>query len=86
MCRRSSSPGFMTLKKKKEDEYAGIKFIFDHDDIDTLRKLQRKHPETLQYVSEITEVGNHDVVDSSTRFGFYIFTTKDKAFVDEILG
>ena len=75
-----------TLKKKKEDEYAGIKFIFDHDDIDTLRKLQRKHPETLQYVSEITEVGNHDVVDSSTRFGFYIFTTKDKAFVDEILG
>lgn len=73
------------IRRKKAEEIAVIKFIFNSEDIRTLRKIEQTHPEFIQYVSEIGDVGAHEVVDSSTRFGFYILTVKIKEQLQELL-
>lgn len=55
-----------------DPKVAGIKFIFNKEDLDMYNKLKQEKPELIYRESPISEVGNHDVVDSSSRFGFYI--------------
>lgn len=73
------------VQRKKAEEIAFIKFIFDSEDICTLRKIEKTHPEVLKYVSEIGDVGTHEVVDSSTRFGFYILTVQKREQLQNLL-
>lgn len=49
-----------------------IKFIFTESDIDEMNKLKEKHPEIIYRISdlEIENLGN--IVDSSSRVGYYI--------------
>ena len=60
--------------KVKDEEFAAIRFIFNQDDIDRLELLKQKYSERLYRISEIEEVSTREVKDSSTRFGYYLFT------------
>ena len=55
---------------------AGIRFIFNEKDIKALEDLKNNHPEMLieEDVHEITE---EKVVDSGSRFGYFMFADKE---------
>lgn len=59
---------------------AAVRFVFDQEDLAVLDELKRNSPEILCYESSIKEL-NHEVVDSSTRFGCYIFSADSLADV-----
>lgn len=63
-----------SLIQEHEPKCAGIKFIFNKEDFDLYTKVKEEHPEIIHYVSEIEEIGSRDVVDSSSRFGYFIMT------------
>ena len=35
-------------------------------------KIKREHPEYIYYISPIDEINSHKIIDSSTRYGYYI--------------
>lgn len=72
------------LIKNKKEEYAGIRFIFNQHDINILDDIKREHPEIIKYVSEFASM-DHDVVDSSTRFGFYIMADENPVIIKHYL-
>ena len=49
-----------------------IKFIFTKADVEELEKIKREHPEYIYYISPIDEINSHKIIDSSTRYGYYI--------------
>ena len=64
---------------------AGIKFIFTKKDLLVYEELKKARPEMINFVSEIEEVGEHEVTDSSTRFGYFIIVSESPEEVREIL-
>lgn len=59
------------LRAMEKQSAAAVHFVFDDADISVLRRLKEYNPEYL--ISEsIDEVGTREVVDSSTRFGYYL--------------
>lgn len=69
----------------REPKYAVIRFIFTKKDLEVLQKIQKEKSEILYFVSEIEPVGEHEVVDSSTRFGYFIVACDTRAEAEEIL-
>ena len=69
----------------REPKYAVIRFIFTKKDLEVLQKIQKEKSEILYFVSEIEPVGEHEVVDSSTRFGYFIAACDTRAEAEEIL-
>lgn len=67
------------LVRTHEPQCAGIRFVFTQKDLDVLEELKEKQPELLQFVSELEPVGEHQVVDSGSRFGYYIFAGESQA-------
>lgn len=59
------------LKKVSDPKIAVIKFIFDKEDIRKLKKIKENHSDTIYYVSELSDL-EHEIVDSSSRYGYYI--------------
>lgn len=74
-----------TLIPEHGPKYAGIRFIFNKEDLKVYEDVQKKQPKLINYVSEIEEVGEHEVVDSSTRFGYFIIVSDSEQEVKEIL-
>jgi len=74
------------LIQEHEPKCAGIKFIFSKEDFDLYIKVKEEHPEILHYVSEIEEIGSRDVVDSSSRFGYFIMCDDKSELITSILG
>ena len=58
--------------KIREEKIAYIHFIFTKEDLALLENLKREIPEKLHFISELEEVREGSVVDSSTRFGYFI--------------
>ncbi len=65
------------FEKVREPKIAVIKFIFSKEDYYKLEEIANKYPESLYYKSEIENM-DHDIIDSSSRYGFYIFAFKNK--------
>lgn len=63
------SPEFI---KTKEPKVAFIKFIFSKEEYEYLESLIKEKPEILYYKSKIEDMDKR-IVDSSSRYGFYIF-------------
>lgn len=61
-----------TLKRVREPKTAYIHFIFTKADRELLRKLEREIPEKIHFISEMEEIHEGAVTDSSTRFGYFI--------------
>lgn len=58
--------------KVTEPKKAVIKFIFTKEDVEELEKVKKEHPEYIYYISPIDEINSHEIIDSSTRYGYYI--------------
>ena len=58
--------------------YAFIKFIFNDSDLKCMTLFKENNPDSIKFISEIENINSHEIVDSSTRFGYYIGTTRDK--------
>ena len=60
------------MKRYHKPKIAVIKFIFSEDEANILKKLSNKYPKNTYYISEIADF-KHEIIDSSSRYGFYIF-------------
>lgn len=69
------------LEKVSVPKIAVIKFIFNKEDLDGLEKIKKEKPEKIHFVSEIKDFGGHKIVDSSSRYGYYILALDS---IDEI--
>jgi len=58
--------------KSRAPKKAIVKFIFGQDDIEDLNRIKSENPEWIEFISEIDNKCNTDIVDSSSRYGFYI--------------
>lgn len=67
-----------TINTKEEIKYSYIKFIFNESDLECLNKIKQENPKEIVFISDIKDIHSHTIVDSSTRFGFFIGTTTDK--------
>ncbi|MCM1220383.1 MAG: ATP-grasp domain-containing protein [Lachnospiraceae bacterium] len=54
--------------------FAAVKFIFTAQDYAHLKDIQTKFPEKIYFVSEINMKTENKIIDSSSRYGFYILT------------
>jgi hypothetical protein len=68
-------PSFEVVSKP---QIALIKFIFGNEDIKKFERVKKECPENLYYVSEFDKIGSHDVVDSGSRYGYYILACENK--------
>ena len=62
------------LEQFQQPSFAGIRFIFSKEDVDVLEKIKHQNPQALKFVSEIQPIGKTAIVDSGTRYGFYILS------------
>ncbi len=62
--------------KKDKQMHAGIRFVFTQNDIDVLNLLKEEHPEYL-VEEDVREITDEKVVDSGSRFGYYMFKAQD---------
>lgn len=62
-------PDFTKVVKPQK---AIIKFIFTEKDIQELEKIKNERPENIYYISPIDRINSHEIIDSSTRYGYYI--------------
>ncbi len=65
------------FEKVTEPKIAAIKFIFNQDDVNMYDRAKAEIPECIYRASKIENVDSHKVIDSSSRFGFYILSTND---------
>lgn len=67
----------VTFAKGPHYEAAAIRFVFGREDLDRLHFIRKEAPELVRFVSEI-EPFTRQVVDSSTRYGYYIVAGNDR--------
>lgn len=65
-----NAPDFKKISKPK---IAVIKFVFNKNDLKKLKEIEKENPQSVYFKSEIENINSHEVKDSSTRFGYYIF-------------
>lgn len=67
-----------SFEKVTEPKIAVIRFIFNKEDLEKFEKVKKETPELIYFVSKIEDISSHKVVDSSSRFGFYILACEKK--------
>lgn len=67
----------LTFAKGPHYEAAAIRFLFGQKDLDQLYRIRKEAPELVHFVSEIAPF-THQIVDSSTRYGYYIMAGNDR--------
>lgn len=77
------APNFKQISKPK---IAVIKFIFSKSDLKKVKQIEKKYPELIYYKSEVEDM-NHEIVDSSSRYGFYIFAIDNmQEYIEKVKG
>lgn len=72
------------LESKHDPGYSMIRFIFNQDDLDVLGVVKENHPELIVFESPIEDF-DHDVTDSSSRFGFFILRSASFEDIEDYL-
>ena len=67
-----------SFEKVTEPKIAVIRFIFNKKDLEDFDRVKKEAPELIYFVSKIEDISSHKVVDSSSRFGFYILACENK--------
>lgn len=62
----------LKMVKVCDPKVALVKFIFDENDYELYKCIQKNNNNRIYRVSEIETVGSHNVTDSSSRFGYFI--------------
>ncbi|MGN0291449.1 MAG: acetyl-CoA carboxylase biotin carboxylase subunit family protein [Lachnospiraceae bacterium] len=70
--------------KIREPKIAAIRFLMNEADIERMEKIKETYGKNICYISEI-ETGRHPVIDSSSRYGYYILALDDEKQAKEIL-
>lgn len=65
------------LERVSVPRIARIVFIFQKKDLELLEKIKEYSPDALYYVSDMSGEDQHEIVDSSSRYGYYILSCKD---------
>lgn len=71
--------------KNSEPKTSIIKFIFNKKDLNLLDKIKDKYPNSINFVSEIEDINSRKVIDSSSRFGYFILTCANIQEAKEIM-
>jgi len=69
---------------KTKSGVAGVRFIFSQKDIEVLENIKTSHPEYI-IKSDVKEITNNEVTDSSSRFGYYILSADTQEQIDKYL-
>ncbi len=64
---------------------AAIRFIFGPEDLQILQSIRDSAPEALYRAERMGELASRKIVDSSTRFGYFIVTDPSAARVRELI-
>ena len=78
------SLGIEPKYEKSKEACAGIRFIMNQSDIDCLSRLKSENPEIL-VEEDAKEITDEKVVDSGSRFGYFIFSSGDMQLIDRYL-
>lgn len=62
------------FQKNNSPKTAVVKFIMEKQDLEILEQIKASSPQSIWRISTIEEIGSRDVIDSSTRFGYYILS------------
>lgn len=73
------------LERKREKAFAAIRFIYNQKDLDNLNWIKENYPEIIWRVSEIEDINSRVVVDSSTRFGYFIVVTESEKILQDVI-
>lgn len=67
-----------------KNSFAAIRYIFSKEDIFVLNQLKKEHPEILvdEFINPITD---EKIMDSSSRFGFFLFASDDLSIIQKYL-
>lgn len=65
------------LSPKEHPGAAMIRFMFSQEDMDMLESIKKNHHEYLKRVSLSSDM-SHEIVDSSSRYGFFILAAPNK--------
>lgn len=71
------------IERVSEPKIAKINFIFSKEDYRKLKKIKENYPKCIYYESEISDF-EHKIVDSSSRYGYYILQCKDMEELEKI--
>lgn len=67
-----------SFERVTEPKIAIIRFIFNKKDLEKFERIQKETPKLIYFSSKIEDISSHEVIDSSSRFGFYILACEDK--------
>jgi len=73
-----------SLARKRDPGYAMVRFIFNQEDLRILEWMKLNFLETIYRISNIQPMDSRSIEDSSSRYGYYIITTKDRAQMETI--
>lgn len=68
----------------ESNSIAAIRFVISEKDIKILEQIKAEHPEILQEENIWKDCGS-EVTDSGSRFGYYIFTSKNPNLIERYL-
>mgnify|MGYP003256258092 FL=1 len=63
---------------------AGVRFVFNRKDLEAIQKLKEEHPEYI-VACDVQSVGEQEVVDSSTRYGYCLMKAERREDLDKYL-
>ena len=64
---------------------AYVRFVMNEDDRNVFLRIQKDHPQLLRYISKMEAVGSRKIVDSSTRFGFFVMQCDSYEILTHVL-
>ena len=70
--------------KVKEPSNAAVNYILSRGDLEKYNRLKVSNPEIIKFTSNI-QIDARDVVDSSSRLGFYIIESENKELIKEVM-
>ena len=63
---------------------AAVRFVFSKEDVDCLKQMQKDNPEII-VEQDVQEITDHAVVDSGSRFGYFLFAADDVTLLEKYL-
>lgn len=72
------------VERKHLPRYAGIRFLFNQKDVEFMKKLEKDFPDLL-HRSHVEKETEKEVVDSSSRWGYFIMSAEQPDKIVEIL-
>ena len=63
---------------------AAVRFVFTPKDVEVLKQIKQEHPEVLVR-EDVKETFDHQVTDSSSRFGYYLMQSSDMELLQQYM-